>query len=98
MKDKDIPLTTDKFYPDFPSDYVPCFIQVRDRVGVLLEIKNMEVLVMNSRPENYVPNIICWYFDGIGEENIAYSHTLNKVLIDRISQVKAIKQISNLIN
>lgn len=74
-----------KYYDDFPPGYVPGFIQVHDEEGLILEIKNMEITQSNNRPKNKMPEIICWYFDGFEDVNIAYVHSSSQVIIDRIS-------------
>ena len=74
-----------KLLPNFPTDYVPNVIEIHDQLGLMMRIEQMQVTKQNRRPLGYIPNLICWYFDGLNEFNIAYAHTTKEILIDRLS-------------
>lgn len=81
-------------YPDYPADYVPNVVEIRDERGILARIENMKLVENAERPEGFEPQIISWLFDGSEAENIAYAHTANTVLINRIGSLKALTQLS----
>lgn len=91
---KQVESVSQKYYEDFPPGYVPGFIQIHDEDGLILEIKNMKITQSNNRPKEKMPEIICWYFDGFEDGNIAYVHSLSQVLIDRISQNGILNKIN----
>ena len=79
--------------PDFPPDYIPNSIEIYDQLGLLVRIENLRIVEENTRPINFTPQLICWYFDGKSSENLAYAHTKQNVLIDRISQLNSLNDI-----
>lgn len=81
-------------YPDFPANYVPNRVEIHDHLGKLAVIEKFELIEEYSRPQGFKPEFICWYFDGMKSENLAYSHTDRTVLVNRISQLQALTDLS----
>lgn len=81
-------------YPDYSPDYVPNVVEVYDELGLLACIEKMQLTHNASRELNFVPQIILWYFDGSESENLAYAHSTNTVLINRIGQMKILDDLS----
>lgn len=81
-------------YPNFPPDYVPNVVEIHDHLGLLVKIEAMQIVVENSRPAEYEPKLICWFFDGVDSINLAYVHSEHKVLINRISELHALNNLN----
>lgn len=81
-------------YPNFPPQYVPNVVEIHDEIGLLVKIETMKVIVENDRDDDFAPQLVCWYFDGTKAENLAYAHTEHKVLINRISELYALSDIT----
>ncbi|PSB11595.1 hypothetical protein C7B62_04905 [Pleurocapsa sp. CCALA 161] len=81
-------------YPDFPANYVPNVVEIHDHVGLLVKIENFQITVNNSRPEKFKPDILLWLFDGNDSQHVAYAHTENMVLINRIGQLHALSDLN----
>ena len=83
--------TTEKLLPDFPLNYQPNTIEIHDEKGLLVEIVEGKITAQAKRPEGYSAKFICWYIDGVKQEDIAYVHTDRSVLVNRISQLDTSK-------
>lgn len=81
-------MNKNKLLPDFPDNYVPNVIEIHDQLGLMIRIEQMQIVEQTRRSKDYIPNLICWYFDGLNDQNIAYAHTTKEILIDRLPNGK----------
>lgn len=76
-------------YPDFPPDYVPETVAIFDHLGLLVKIERNQITQENYRPAGFKPELIVWFFDGTKSVNLAYAHSNQTVLVNRIDSLLA---------
>lgn len=80
---------THQVLPDFAPDYIPQTVYVCDELGILLKIVNQKITQQGQRAKGFLPQIVSYFFDGMEDENIAYLHTPNSLIVNRISRMAA---------